>query len=70
MLTPPPQASLAAIESSLLVVCLDGATHNTSDTARSWQEMFRQMLTGAGARFNGGNRWYDKATDFNIDFSC
>ena len=27
---------------------------------RSMKSTFHQMLTGAGSRFNGGNRWFDK----------
>ena len=52
--------SVQAIASSLLLVCLDEEPQNASDTTRSMKDTFRQMLTGAGSRFNGGNRWFDK----------
>ena len=33
--------------------------------------MFKQMLTGAGSRFNGGNRWFDKTVQVISDIiSC
>ena len=41
---------------SLLFVCLDEEPQNLSDTSRSLKDMFRQMMTGGGARYNGGNR--------------
>ena len=38
---------------------------------RSLKEMFKQMLTGAGSRFNGGNRWFDKTVQVGSDIiSC
>ena len=32
------------------------------------KEMFKQMLTGAGSRFNGGNRWFDKTVQVRCEF--
>lgn len=53
-------ANLQMIVNSLLLVCLDSETQNCSDTNRSMKDCFRQMLTGAGSRYNGSNRWFDK----------
>jgi len=58
--------SLQCIASSLLIVCIDEETQNASDQTRSMKEMFKQMLTGAGSRFNGGNRWFDKTVQLVV----
>ncbi len=51
---------LDTIESCLFVACLDYVFQNPSDEERSQKDMFRQMLTGMGVRYNGSNRWFDK----------
>ena len=51
---------------SLMFVCLDEETQNSSDCQRSLKEMFRQMMTGGGSRFNGSNRWYDKTVQLVV----
>jgi len=60
------EANLQTIAQSLLIVCLDEEMQNPSDTQRSLKEMFRQMLTGSGSRFNGSNRWYDKTVQLVV----
>ena len=57
---------LESIESCLFIVCLDHAPQNPTDVERSQKDMFKQMLTGMGTRFNGSNRWFDKT----IQVSC
>ena len=41
---------LRKIADSLMVVCLDEETQNSSDSHRSLKDMFRQMMTGGGSR--------------------
>jgi len=53
-------SNLETIASALFIVCLDEETQNKSDVYRSLKDQFRQMLTGAGTKFNGSNRWFDK----------
>ena len=52
--------ALESIESCLFIVCLDHAPQNPTDVERSQKDMFKQMLTGMGTRYNGSNRWFDK----------
>lgn len=54
------RCSLGAVETCLMVLCLDEEEQNGSDKERSHKDMFRQMLTGGGTRYNGSNRWFDK----------
>jgi hypothetical protein len=49
-----------ALESCLFVTCLDNVPQNPTDKQRSQKDMFKQMLTGMGTRYNGSNRWFDK----------
>ena len=42
---------------SLLCVCLDEETQNVTDSHRSIKDVYRQMMTGGGSRYNGANRW-------------
>ena len=51
---------LQTIQTSLFVVCFDHPSQNPTDIERSQKDMFKQMLTGIGTRFNGSNRWFDK----------
>jgi len=60
------KASLASIAEAMFIVCLDDETQNQSDLHRSLKDMFRQMLTGAGSRFNGTNRWFDKTVQLVV----
>ena len=57
---PTNEVTLKKIESCLFVVCLDDITQNVTDVERSHKDMFKQMLTGMGTRYNGSNRWFDK----------
>ena len=58
--------TLNSIESCLFIVCLDQAPQNPTDTERSQKDMFKQMLTGMGTRYNGSNRWFDKTIQVSI----
>ena len=58
--------NLKVIADSLMMVCLDEETQNSSDSQRSLKDMFRQMMTGGGSRFNGSNRWYDKTVQLVV----
>lgn len=55
--------SMALIESSLCLVCLDEASAalEHSDSSRA-----AMMLHGGGAEKNGANRWYDKSMQFVV----
>ena len=61
------QDNLKEVADSLLVVCLDEVTQNSSDSERSLKDVFRQMMTGGGSRFNGSNRWYDKTVQLVVN---
>ena len=58
--------NLKVMADSLLFVCLDEETQNSSDSQRSLKSMFLQMMTGGGSRFNGHNRWYDKTVQLVV----
>merc|ERR1711988_1365825 len=60
------KTNLEKIQNSLFFVCFDEESQNPSDSNRSMKEMFRQMLTGAGSKFNGTNRWFDKTVQLVI----
>ncbi|XP_042350231.1 carnitine O-acetyltransferase-like [Plectropomus leopardus] len=51
--------SLSAIQSSIFVVCLDGATPTVSDEMYH-SSAFLQILHGGGSQLFSGNRWFDK----------
>ncbi|XP_077468625.1 choline O-acetyltransferase-like [Stigmatopora argus] len=60
--------SLDLLERCLCLVCLDdGDRAELTDSARA-----ASILHGGGAGANGGNRWYDKATQFvvGVDGCC
>ena len=63
---PTNEVTLKKIESCLFVVCLDDITQNVTDVERSHKDMFKQMLTGMGTRYNGSNRWFDKTIQLVI----
>ena len=46
------QQNLQLFANSLLVVCLDDETQNYTDNHRSLKDMFRQMMTGGGSRYD------------------
>uniref|UniRef100_A0A8C3ABD4 Carnitine O-acetyltransferase n=1 Tax=Cyclopterus lumpus TaxID=8103 RepID=A0A8C3ABD4_CYCLU len=57
--------SVRAIQKSIFTVCLDAPMPRVSD------ELYRsrvaaQMLHGGGARWNSGNRWFDKTLQFIV----
>ncbi|XP_068422425.1 carnitine O-acetyltransferase-like [Clinocottus analis] len=57
--------SVRAIQKSIFTVCLDAPMPRMSD------ELYRsrvaaQMLHGGGARWNSGNRWFDKTLQFIV----
>ena len=50
------QNNLKVMADSLLCVCLDEETQNVTDSHRSLKDIYRQMMTGSGSRYNGANR--------------
>lgn len=59
-------SNLETIETSLFAVCLDQSPQNVTDKDRSHKDMFRQMLTGGGWKYNGANRWFDKTVQIVV----
>ncbi|KAM3587347.1 uncharacterized protein V6R79_002646 [Siganus canaliculatus] len=51
--------SVAAIESSILTLCLDGAMPPVDEDQKHITPIL-QMMHGGGSRWNSGNRWFDK----------
>ena len=60
---------LKEIESCLFLVCIDPVVQNETDTSISQKDMFKLMLTGMGAKFNGSNRWFDKTVQVTFSDS-
>lgn len=63
--------SVRAIQKSIFTVCLDAPMPRVSDNLYR-SRVAAQMLHGGGARWNSGNRWFDKALQFIIgeDGTC
>lgn len=63
--------SVRAIQKSIFTVCLDAPTTRGSDELFS-SRVAAQMLHGGGARWNSGNRWFDKTLQFIVgeDGTC
>ncbi|XP_040051691.1 carnitine O-acetyltransferase [Gasterosteus aculeatus] len=57
--------SVRAIQKSIFTVCLDAPMPRTSDELY-WSRVAAQMLHGGGARWNSGNRWFDKTLQFIV----
>lgn len=51
--------SVRAIQKSIFTVCLDAPMPRVSDEMYQ-SRVAAQMLHGGGARWNSGNRWFDK----------
>ena len=51
--------SVRAIQKSIFSVCLDAPMPRVSDELYQ-SRVAAQMLHGGGARWNSGNRWFDK----------
>ena len=60
------QDNLKMMADSLLCVCLDEATQNVTDSHRSLKDIYRQMMTGGGSRYNGANRWLEFINHFRL----
>uniref|UniRef100_A0A665WVM1 Choline/carnitine acyltransferase domain-containing protein n=1 Tax=Echeneis naucrates TaxID=173247 RepID=A0A665WVM1_ECHNA len=63
--------SVRAIQKSIFTVCLDAPMPRMSDELY-WSRVAAQMLHGGGARWNSGNRWFDKTLQFIVgeDGTC
>ncbi|KAF6729922.1 Carnitine O-acetyltransferase [Oryzias melastigma] len=63
--------SVRAIQKSIFAVCLDAPLPRVSDELYL-SRVAAQMLHGGGARWNSGNRWFDKTLQFIVgeDGSC
>uniref|UniRef100_A0A8C8A229 Carnitine O-acetyltransferase n=1 Tax=Oryzias sinensis TaxID=183150 RepID=A0A8C8A229_9TELE len=63
--------SVRAIQKSIFAVCLDAPLPRVSDELYL-SRVTAQMLHGGGARWNSGNRWFDKTLQFIVgeDGSC
>uniref|UniRef100_A0AAQ5XGV8 Choline/carnitine acyltransferase domain-containing protein n=1 Tax=Amphiprion ocellaris TaxID=80972 RepID=A0AAQ5XGV8_AMPOC len=56
--------SVRAIQKSIFTVCLDAPMPRVSDELYQ-SRVAAQMLHGGGARWNSGNRWFDKTLQVN-----
>ncbi|XP_077456951.1 carnitine O-acetyltransferase [Stigmatopora argus] len=63
--------SVRAIQKSIFTVCLDAPMPRVSDELYM-SRVAAQMLHGGGARWNSGNRWFDKTLQFIVgeDGTC
>ncbi|XP_034727924.1 carnitine O-acetyltransferase [Etheostoma cragini] len=63
--------SVRAIQKSIFTVCLDAPMPRVSDELYP-SRVAAQMLHGGGARWNSGNRWFDKTIQFIVgeDGTC
>lgn len=63
--------SVRAIQKSIFTVCLDAPMLRVSDELYL-SRVAAQMLHGGGARWNSGNRWFDKTLQFIVgeDGTC
>ncbi|XP_061586746.1 carnitine O-acetyltransferase-like [Cololabis saira] len=63
--------SVRAIHKSIFTVCLDAPMPRVSDEMYP-SRVAAQMLHGGGARWNSGNRWFDKTLQFIVgeDGTC
>uniref|UniRef100_A0A3Q3W1U5 Choline/carnitine acyltransferase domain-containing protein n=1 Tax=Mola mola TaxID=94237 RepID=A0A3Q3W1U5_MOLML len=63
--------SVRAIQKSIFTVCLDAPMPRVSDEMYP-SRVAAQMLHGGGARWNSGNRWFDKTLQFIVgeDGTC
>ncbi|XP_029016060.1 carnitine O-acetyltransferase-like isoform X1 [Betta splendens] len=63
--------SVRAIQKSIFTVCLDAPMPRVSDEL-FLSRVAAQMLHGGGARWNSGNRWFDKTLQFIVgeDGTC
>uniref|UniRef100_A0A8C9X1T2 Carnitine O-acetyltransferase n=1 Tax=Sander lucioperca TaxID=283035 RepID=A0A8C9X1T2_SANLU len=63
--------SVRAIQKSIFTVCLDAPMPRVSDELYP-SRVAAQMLHGGGARWNSGNRWFDKTLQFIVgeDGTC
>uniref|UniRef100_A0AAQ5YV43 Choline/carnitine acyltransferase domain-containing protein n=1 Tax=Amphiprion ocellaris TaxID=80972 RepID=A0AAQ5YV43_AMPOC len=63
--------SVRAIQKSIFTVCLDAPMPRVSDELYQ-SRVAAQMLHGGGARWNSGNRWFDKTLQFIVgeDGTC
>ncbi|KAM9858088.1 carnitine O-acetyltransferase isoform 2-T2 [Aulostomus maculatus] len=63
--------SVRAIQKSIFIVCLDAPMPRVSDELYP-SRVAAQMLHGGGARWNSGNRWFDKTLQFIVgeDGTC
>uniref|UniRef100_A0A3P8WNR1 Carnitine O-acetyltransferase n=1 Tax=Cynoglossus semilaevis TaxID=244447 RepID=A0A3P8WNR1_CYNSE len=57
--------SVRAIQKSIFTICLDAPIPRVSD-GQYWSRVAAQMLHGGGARWNSGNRWFDKTLQFIV----
>lgn len=57
--------SVRAIQKSIFTVCLDAPMPRVSDEMYP-SRVAAQMLHGGGARWNSGNRWFDKTLQVSL----
>lgn len=57
--------SVRAIQKSIFTVCLDAPMPRVSDELYK-SRVAAQMLHGGGARWNSGNRWFDKTLQVSV----